>query len=315
MTPAIETAVWLRAVVGLGLGAAAVVGLAAVAAWRVRSGAWRRTIWQAAVAAVLLLVAMEATGVGPGAAAWLLTQVCTGPSDGRPRPAVESARASEDPCHGRSCPAVRPGEDHQGARWVSAPTARQPDLSAGAPRLRSGQVPTRRATPGEAFAPVPVPPPARLSEREVDREREGRRGPAWQNAVDTALKRLSALRLLKSLVSTHGKREQVELVEQLVKEEQARYERLLRRGREREGDEAGEEREWHRDRDDDDEADEEREWHRDRDRDADDEGEDGPRRDNDDDEDEEGDRPRDNDDDEGEEDGPRRDRDREGDEG
>ena len=90
MTPAIETGVWLRAAVGLGLGAAAVVGLAAVAAWRVRSGPWRRTIWQAAVAGVLLLAGMEATGVGPGAAAWLLARARNELGHGRSRPAVRA---------------------------------------------------------------------------------------------------------------------------------------------------------------------------------------------------------------------------------
>jgi len=128
MTAAIETGVWLPSAVGLALGAAAVVALAALAAWRVRSGPWRRTIWQAAVAAMLLLVAMEATGVGPGAAAWLL------------------ARARTEPCHGRSCPAVQSGDASSPGRGFITPS---PWMGEGRLVLRSEAMLRRVAGEGE----------------------------------------------------------------------------------------------------------------------------------------------------------------------
>ncbi len=158
----------------------------------------------------------------------------------------------------------------------------------------------------------------REGEREGDREREGRRGPDWEKTVDRALQRWADLRRLKRLAAEHGSRGQVKLVEQLLKEQERRYERLLRRKRGRGDDDEGEERERHRDRDDDDEEGEEREWHRDRD-DDDDEGEEREwhrERDDDDDEGEEREwhRERD-DDDEGEGRERHRDRDDDDDEG
>jgi len=50
----------------LAVGTALVVGLAAVVGTRLRSAVWQRTVWQAAVAGLGLLVVAELTGVGRG---------------------------------------------------------------------------------------------------------------------------------------------------------------------------------------------------------------------------------------------------------
>jgi len=71
MSEAFEGVAWLHLAGVLAVGAATIVACAAVVAWRARSGPRRRALWQAATVAVLLLVAAEMTGLGPGAMAYL----------------------------------------------------------------------------------------------------------------------------------------------------------------------------------------------------------------------------------------------------
>ena len=71
MTLAPPLDVWLGLAAVLAGGTAAIVAVAVILARIVRGAAWRRTVWQVATAAMLVLVAVEATGIGCGVAAWL----------------------------------------------------------------------------------------------------------------------------------------------------------------------------------------------------------------------------------------------------
>jgi beta-lactamase regulating signal transducer with metallopeptidase domain len=69
LTPPLD--VWLGLAGVLAGGTAAIVAVAVILARIVRGAAWRRTVWQVATAAMLVLLAVEATGIGCGVAAWL----------------------------------------------------------------------------------------------------------------------------------------------------------------------------------------------------------------------------------------------------
>ncbi|KPJ70350.1 MAG: hypothetical protein AMS14_10925 [Planctomycetes bacterium DG_20] len=65
-TPPLD--VWLGLAGVLAAGTAAAVVAAALAAHLLRAASWRRTVWQVATVAMLILVAVEVTGVGFGVA-------------------------------------------------------------------------------------------------------------------------------------------------------------------------------------------------------------------------------------------------------
>lgn len=64
MNPAPDSAFWLHLLAWLAGETAAALALTALAAWMLRSPAWRRTLWQAAFVALGLIVGAELTGAG-----------------------------------------------------------------------------------------------------------------------------------------------------------------------------------------------------------------------------------------------------------
>src|SRR5262249_53762864 len=79
-------AVWLDLVLGLGLGSAAVVVLAALLSRKVSSAGWQRTIWQVCALGLALVLLGEGTGVSREIDGWI-----------RGRKGDGSAGASEQP--------------------------------------------------------------------------------------------------------------------------------------------------------------------------------------------------------------------------
>ena len=64
---------WVEMFLVLAVGTGGIILAAAVAARRLRSAVWQRTVWQAALVAVLGLIAVEAVGAGAGLVGWLRT--------------------------------------------------------------------------------------------------------------------------------------------------------------------------------------------------------------------------------------------------
>jgi len=65
-----EYGVWYELLLVLAVGATAIVGVVAVAVACLREAVWQRTLWQAAVTGLLVLVAVEITGTGRGLVRW-----------------------------------------------------------------------------------------------------------------------------------------------------------------------------------------------------------------------------------------------------
>ncbi|KPK50213.1 MAG: hypothetical protein AMK72_02790, partial [Planctomycetes bacterium SM23_25] len=112
-TPPLD--VWLGLAGVLAAGTAAAVVAAALAAHLLRAASWRRTVWQVATVAMLILVAVEVTGVGFGVASWLAPRR----PPGRPAPvsdAVAHTAAVVSAHH-----ETRPARSHERPARASAP--------------------------------------------------------------------------------------------------------------------------------------------------------------------------------------------------
>jgi hypothetical protein len=71
VNPTPTLAMWLQTLLVLAAGAAIVMGLAAFVSWKVRSGAGRRAIWQAATLGLAVLFLGEMSGLGASLCTWL----------------------------------------------------------------------------------------------------------------------------------------------------------------------------------------------------------------------------------------------------
>ena len=116
MTGVLNVGEWLRLAAVLAAGVGAVVACAGLAARRIRSGPRRRMIWQVTVLAVLLLVALEGTGLGPGIVRYARTFGL------RNAPSADTRPAGRGP---EAVAGVQPW-----ARWATGPAGTRPDGSA-----------------------------------------------------------------------------------------------------------------------------------------------------------------------------------------
>src|SRR3990167_4756218 len=82
-------AFWIEILVAGAAGSTLIVGLAALVAYPLRVPIWHRTIWQAAIAALLVLVPLECIGLGAGAAS--LIRLYDSRNEETPPPALASA--------------------------------------------------------------------------------------------------------------------------------------------------------------------------------------------------------------------------------
>jgi len=87
----LDFGVWRELLLVLTVGATAIVGAAAAAAACLRTAAWQRTIWQAAVIGLLTLVAVEVSGMGRGLVRWCFPSPAVHPSaDGNAKATANS---------------------------------------------------------------------------------------------------------------------------------------------------------------------------------------------------------------------------------
>ncbi len=140
----LENGPCLEAIVFLAVGAAAVVGSAAIFARLTRSAVWQRTIWQAAALGILALVAIELTGSGRALVALARRSAERLPQAVSPAPRKS---ASKEATRGQSKPGGPPA-DNPGPAPIEAPPRSEPSDAA-----RSVEARPKATTP----PPVPIP--------------------------------------------------------------------------------------------------------------------------------------------------------------
>jgi len=143
VNPMPSMAAWLELLGVLAAGACLIAALAAVVARALRSAAWRRTVWQVATVALVVLVMIEVTGVGRGLAPWLA-----------PRPAADRTALPAEPA--RSARAAASAPLHAATPSHDVSPARSADAEKPSRGIRHARTPARgeQASPGAVTSPA-----------------------------------------------------------------------------------------------------------------------------------------------------------------
>jgi hypothetical protein len=141
VNPTPTLAVWLQTLLVLAAGAAIVMGLAALVAWRVRSGAGRRAVWQAATLGLAVLFLGEMSGLGGSLSLWL-TRASPRPLSGSLPGDVAGGNLAQTSAHPADLPTV------------PKPEEAEEELAADVPSLAAeASSPAGEAGPGAVWWP------------------------------------------------------------------------------------------------------------------------------------------------------------------